>query len=401
MNEKILVITSNYPRFQNDTCGWFIHELNKNLSMCGLSIIVLSPHSKDSKKYEIMDGIRIYRFPYFYPYSLQKLAYDSGIPINIKRSFLAKVQLIPFLLSELIFATYIIHKEKIALIHTHWLYPQGLIGAFLKRVYNIKHITTVHGTDIHFAKKNFLLKNANRFICDNTNIITTNSSYTKNSILCINNKIVNKISLVPMGIHMRALNTPDIGLKQTLGVDNLLLSVSRLIELKGINYLVSSIAIVIKKFPSTMLLIIGDGPEKENLIKLTHDLHLDNHVKFLGFIENRELTVYYHASDIFIQPSITINDQSEAFGVTILEAMIYDVPVIATNSGGIGDIIINGQNGILVKERSPEELADKIIGLLSNKRLSGELTAHAKNTIFTKFSWDVITKKFINIYNSD
>ena len=91
MEKKILVIATTFPRWKNDIEPNFIYNLSNMLAKKKHKVVVLAPHHFKAKKYEIMDNIKVYRFPYFYPYKLQRLCYEGGILENIKNSLLAKI----------------------------------------------------------------------------------------------------------------------------------------------------------------------------------------------------------------------------------------------------------------------------------------------------------------------
>ena len=202
-----------------------------------------------------------------------------------------------------------------------------------------------------------------------------------------------------MGVDInRFKHEDDINIKEDFDAEYLILSVGRLIDWKGTKYLITAMKEIIKKIPNAKLVIGGIGPEKENLEKLTEELKLKNNVIFTGYIEDIDLLKYYASSDIFVLPSINLNGHTETLGVVLLEAMACGTPVIGSNVGGIPDIIKDGYNGFLVSEKSPEDLADKIIELLSNKELAEEFATNGLKTVQEKFSWISVTERFIEVY---
>ncbi|MCZ7381943.1 MAG: glycosyltransferase family 4 protein [Candidatus Methanoperedens sp.] len=397
--KKVLVITSNFPRYDGDSLGWFIHEIDKRLNNNGFNMYVLAPHNHNAKFMEVIDGVKVSRFSYFYPYSYQKLAYGNGIPYNIKRSHLAKIQVPLFFCSELFNSIQIIKKEDIDIIHSHWLLPSGLVGAICSRIFDIPHIATIHGSDVNTIKKSKILRIICSFIIKNSDIITTNSSYTKNILLLINNNIENKVKIIPMGTDINYFRLEDNkNLKECFKAKYLILSVGRLVELKGIRYLIIAMKDLIRNFPKAKLVIVGDGPEKEKLEKLTESLSLKDNVIFEGYIKNFNLHKYYASSDVFVLPSITINGQSDGLGVVLLEAMACSTPVIGTAAGGLTDIIKHNYNGFLIPEKSSRDLADSISELLTNESLAKKFRENGLKTIKEKFSWNHVIEEFHEIY---
>ena len=156
---------------------------------------------------------------------------------------------------------------------------------------------------------------------------------------------------------------------------------------------------VIKVFPNAKLIIGGSGPEKDKLVKLCDDLDLKNNVIFVGYIDNADLPKYYASSDVFVLPSIeTKGGDTEGLGVVLLEAMACGTPVIGSNIGGITDIIIDNKTGFLTQPENAENIAEKIIELLSNKGTRQMVSDNGLITIQENFSWDVVTNEFIETY---
>ena len=399
MKNKLLVIVSRYNRDIFDP-GGFVTELSEWISRKGFNVSVLAPHNYNLKFAENINDIKVYRFPYFFPLKYQKVAYGPGILDNIKKSLLARIQVPFFIFFELLYSFRIIKMNKINIIHSHWIIPQGLIGAICSKFYNIPHVATVHGSDAHLLKNNRILRIIHSFIDKNTDKITVNSTYTKNIIIEIFDKInQDKIEIIPMGIDLRRFSLKqESNIKKLYKADNLLLYVGRLIDWKGVKYLVEAMEIVIDKYPKTKLLIVGDGPEKPFLEKIVSKLKLMNIVYFIGEINITVVPKYYSAADIFIIPSIVAEGHTEGLGVVTIEAMACGTPAIGSNVGGIPDVIKDGYNGFLVAEKSHEELAIKIVQLLSDKELERKFIRNGLKTVKEKFSWDLISDKFIELF---
>ena len=137
-------------------------------------------------------------------------------------------------------------------------------------------------------------------------------------------------------------------------------TICRLHKEKGVEYLLKAIKIAQEFIPSLQLIVIGDGPEKKNLIWLTKKIELINRVKFVGFQD--DIINWINGFEIFILPSI----KNEAFGMVLLEAMARAKPIVATRVGGIPEIVINQKTGILVRPQNSEEIADALIHLFAH-----------------------------------
>ncbi len=394
MKPKVLVTTTTFPRWNNDSRPRFVYDLCRHLTG-NFDIIVLAPHHHGAKYFEIMEGVKVYRFPYFYP-KYQALCWGGGILENMRKSWLARIQ-VPFLfLSELYHVHKLIKREKIELIHAHWLVPQGLIGIVYKKLYGIPLIITVHGVEV-FLLKTRPFDSIARFVLNSCDTCTVNSSATKEAVLGITD-VKDKLKVIPMGVDLNRFSDGR-GIKKRNAKGKTILTVVRLAERKGVKYLISTMPMVLKAHPDTRLVIVGEGPEKEPLMKLSKELGVGENVIFTGGIPNEKLPSFYGSSDVFVLPSIVDSrGDTEGLGVVLLEAMAAGCPAIASDVGGIPDIIENDKNGFLVQQKSPEQLAEKIIILLENKKLREKFKENGLKTVKEKFDWGVIAERFHETY---
>jgi glycosyltransferase involved in cell wall biosynthesis len=143
--------------------------------------------------------------------------------------------------------------------------------------------------------------------------------------------------------------------------------------------------------------IAGDGPQKEKLLKYVQDNQLSDIVSFLGWVQPKELPSLLKKSDVFIGPSVIDDDGwTEAFGLVFVEAAAAGLPVIATNVGGIKDIVEDTITGFLVDQRSPDQLADKIVMLKNNEKLRIKMSKAAVEKS-DAFSWDKSSSSYYEI----
>ena len=162
--------------------------------------------------------------------------------------------------------------------------------------------------------------------------------------------------------------------------------------------------------PRVKLLILGSGPEEQNLKKLAKNLDLSNEVIFLGHINPDEIPQYLEQADVFVRPS-----RSEGLGNSFLEAMAAVLPVIGTPVGGIPDFLNNYDaddandmrmmriadmpNGLFTKVDDPKDLAEKVSLLLNNENLRRQLGENGRRLVFEKYGWDDISKKIQGIFD--
>lgn len=394
---KILVLTTTFPRWQNDVVPPFVYHLSRRLQENGLEILVLAPHHPGAKKFEVMDGIKVYRFPYFIPSRYETLAYGPGVIPNFKRSILAKVQLPLLLFSELLYAMLLVRREKVDVINSHWLLPSGFVGIVCKSLLKTPNIVVVHGSDVNISKASGILSWLCSYVLEHSDRITVNSSYIKDTVISVNHRVADKVKYLPMGVDAPVSPPQANNIKERYGAKHLVFSIGRLIDWKGMNYLVMAMGEVVKKVPGTKLIIGGSGTERKNLERIAAEMGLEDAVIFPGYIEKSALPGYYAAADVFVLPSINLNGQTEALGIVLLEAMASGTPVIGSNVGGIPDIIEDGYNGFLVPEKSPGDLADRIVKLLLDNGLAKRFSANGLATVNERFLWNDIGRELSRI----
>lgn len=166
--------------------------------------------------------------------------------------------------------------------------------------------------------------------------------------------------------------------------DKLVITTSRLVKknavddvIKSLNYLPDSYKFV----------ILGDGPDKDDLKKLVQDERVQNRVKFLGSVGHNEIPKYLRASDVFVRPSL-----SEGFGNSFVEAMVCDIPVVATPVGGIVDFLKEGETGLFCEPRNHRCIAEKIRTLVEDENLKNKVTKNAKKMVLENYDWNIIAR---------
>ncbi|HOJ92562.1 MAG TPA: glycosyltransferase family 4 protein [Dictyoglomaceae bacterium] len=168
---------------------------------------------------------------------------------------------------------------------------------------------------------------------------------------------------------------------------------ARLTKKKGINYLIEAFSLIAPKYKDLKLVIIGDGEERKNLEALSQRLNIKEKVFFLGALPNAKY--YFKNFDIFVLPSL-----SEVFGIVILEAISQKIPVIATNVGGIPEIIEDGKNGILVKPKDSKSLSTALEMLIIDKDLRIKIGEEGYKRYLSEFTFEKMVEKTKIAYES-
>lgn len=350
-----------------------------------------------AQKEEILDGIRVCRFQYFLN-NYQTLTYEGGILSRLKLNKL-RLMLVPFfLVAQVLAIVKIIKKEEIDYVHAHWIIPQGLCAVLAKKVFNYKTpvICTSHGGDL-FALNGKIMTCLKKWVLNNCEKITVVSDVMRDVLIDLGLP-ENKISIISMGVDLTKIFIPDEkGTKQK----DLLLFVGRLVEKKGVRYLIDAINIVQASHPGVRLLIVGDGPERKGLELKTQKLGLKEKVSFLGAKIQYDLIELYQKASITIFPFIVADDgDQEGLGLVVIEAMGCGCAIIVSDMPAIHDVVDDRRNGLLVRPKDVGDLVDKISYIIENPELAKELGHEARYSVLGRYDWQIIGKKYGNLFES-
>jgi glycosyltransferase involved in cell wall biosynthesis len=382
MKKKLLVFTSTFPRWKNDTIPPFVYELSKRLTS-DFDITVLTPNFPGAKKDEIMDKMKIHRFRYFPIEKFEKFASNEGILPTLKKNKFYYLMIPFFLMSEFFALRKQIKKDRPDVIHAHWIIPQGIITALIKKIYGVDYVVTSHGSDI-LGLKGF--KSLKKFILKNAKKITVVSNAIKKEIKTnIDGSL--KINVIPMGVDTELFNPnkKDTSLRIKYDITGpFLLFVGRLAPEKGVEYLIQAMPEVLEKYPKAKLLIIGDGPLKEKINHLIHKFSLKDKIFLIGKLKNKDLPPYYATSDLFISPSLR-----EGSPVSYIEALTSGTKIL------VGDLPISREitkrYGGEVVSHDPIKISNKIKSNIKNK------TKINYKKVQKKYNWDNIAKNLIEV----
>jgi len=401
----ILCLTSNFPRWAGDSTTPFVLHLAQDLKRLGWQITVLAPHAEGAKRHETLGGIRVRRFRYLLPTRLETVCYQGGALINLRKDRLNYAKLPPLVFFEWLQTTLRLLTGKFDLLHSHWLLPQGFIGALAASPLGIPHVCTVHGGDVFGLQGQFLRK-FKSFALRHTDAVTVNSSATRQAVsrICPD---YSTLHTIPMGVSA-AVCTPQHQ-AQTAGIRSrfrrgqgpLLLFIGRLVEEKGLADLLDAMALLRDSHQDMTLVVIGEGQDRPFFEKQVHDRRLAGQVMFTGWLDSDQIPGYLAAADILVAPSRTAPDGwVEAQGLTIIEAMMAGLPVIATRTGGIVDSVDHDVSGLLVPERSPADLATAITRLVDDPELAKSLGRSARQEAAARFSRETSAAQFSQLFES-
>ncbi len=371
---KILILSTAFPRYNGDYIANFFLEIATKLTINN-EVTVVAPHDIGIKRSELISDVQIERFQYM-PIKHQTLAYRDGIKANIKKCKWTKYMLVPFMLSYLMKS--IVKGRSKDIVIANFI-PSALIGLALRLVYKTPVILTIHSNE----KVTGLLGKINKWVLGKVDYVIFNSSYTQDSL----KQYVKKYQTIPIGVETSRFKPK---LRNYDGKRNLkLISVGRLIPIKGYKYLINAMSLV----PSNVELeIIGWGSLEHDLKLQVKKLNLSN-VKFTGAVLPKDIPKHLSKADLFVMSSVPCDGREEALGVVLIEALANGLPVLATDTGGVKDIV-DVSVGNLVKPKDIQHMSHMINMFIKHPDLIEQKSHNAIAKAKSKFDWKIVIDKY-------
>ena len=397
MVQKVLVIGSVYPRFHEDAEVPWLRTSIAHLKKAGLDIQVLAPAYKGLKSHEI-DGIKVNRFRYA-PANWEMLTHEEGAPSKMASKPWLQLLAIPYIISGFFKCIKICRKFKPDIIHAHWPFPHAYIALGAAKLFRIPLVLNFHGAELLLIRKKKWVKPLLKFAIGQAQAVFANSSFTASKIKALRNV---DVEWSPYGTTLEFGNrNSEFGMEpHPINGKFKILFVGRHIERKGICYLIEAA----KHLPRDQfeIRIVGVGDLTEELKKLASESATPNSAEiiFTGKLSPEALANEYRTANVFTLPAIVDSKgDTEGLGVVLIEAMELGLPIVASNVGGIPDVVVNGVSGILVPEKDPEALASAYKRLAAEPELVKQLLAGSRKRIAECFTWDGIIERQIAVYN--
>ena len=425
---KVLVIGSVYPRFQEDAEVPWLRTSIAHLKKAGVEIQVLAPAYKGLKSHDI-DGTHVNRFRYA-PASWEILTHEEGAPSKMASKPWLQLLAIPYIINGFFQCIRICRKWRPDVIHAHWPFPHAYIALGAAKLFRIPLVLNFHGAELLLIRKKKWVKPLLKFAIGQAQAVFANSSFTAGKIKAIRNV---DVEWSPYGTTLETSRlqgecrngkficrydrtaAPDAeGVKdEQLPVPHpvngkfKILFVGRHIERKGICYLIEAAKYLPKDKFEIRIVGVGDLTEQlkqqaallDERRKTKDERTQSASIIFTGKLSPEALANEYKTANVFTLPAIVDHKgDTEGLGVVLIEAMELGLPIVASNVGGIPDVVVDGESGILVPEKDPVALADAFKRLEANPTLIQKLLAGARKRIDECFTWDGIIERQVEVY---
>ncbi len=358
--------------------------LTQALVKLGHDVSLFTLDFPGSPEYEEMEGVKVYR-----------ASTELGHP-----NFLTWVLLFNHFLSKKM--ADVTSKVDLDVMHVHdWL--AAFSGITFKHYTKKPMVLTVHSTEIGRAQglhspDSFSINGIEWWSNYEANRVIVCSQSMKDEICNHFNLPKNKVDVIPNAIDASKYEIPvDRGaVRQRYGVgwgEKLVLCVGRLVPQKGVEYFIRAIPKIAKRFPEAKYVIVGEGWSRDILeAEARASGHADK-IKFTGFASDIEVINLMTSADVLVVPSIY-----EPFGIVALEGMATGVPVVASQVGGLAEVIEHDKTGLFVYPRSPDSIAWGIGKILSDPDHARWITENAKEKLHKAYSWEAVAMKTVEVY---
>jgi glycosyltransferase involved in cell wall biosynthesis len=379
---RLVVLASTYPRWSGDHEPSFVHALASRLT-AKFEVYAIVPHAAGSRPTEVLDGVTIVRYRYA-PVKLETLVNDGGIVTNLRRAPWKWVLVPGFIFMQWFAARR--YMTKAAIVHAHWLVPQGVIARWLGR----RYVITCHGADV-FALRGRIASIAKRFAIGGASAIAVVSRAMVSHVQALG--AVPDLTIVsPMGVDLLNTFTPDPTVERDA---EHLLFVGRLVEKKGVDVLLHAFAQVLVTRPNLRLSVVGHGPLETSLRELSIRLGIDQRVNFIGPLRQSDIVRWYRKASLFVAPfRIASSGDAEGLGLVTIEALGCGCPVLASDVPASRDVL-DGLPGVATTTPNDSHaLATSLLQMLNNCEQLWMDALEARAILRDRFDWSSVAKRY-------
>ena len=383
---NICIISSAFPSKKNPIINIFIYRQAKALAERGHKVFVVAGDTESRKESNMIVYAR--------PKAIKSLFLALKIALKIPRDFFWLLKNIGLKgtigrLALVEIASNLLKREEIDIIDGQWADYGGAVAYLVSKIWKKPYIVSALGSEVAEIADGVVgilpLKRVKilRKVLENADCIITVSKSLADDVkkYCSREPII-----LPWGIDLNLFKPHN----EKVFKRRTIVCVGALVKRKGHEFLLKAFKKVLNCINDVDLLIIGWGPEEQELKKLVNNLGITDNVRFIDYVETSEFPKYYSSSEFFVSATL-----HEGFGVVFAEAMACGLPIVSTNVGAVPEVV--GEAGILVEPKNPEQLAEAMLKLLNDSKLREELSKKALERA-SRFSIEKRTEDLEKIY---
>lgn len=380
---KVLIATTNFPRWLGDIRAPFIYELAIELSGKGNDVCIVTMQNPGGAPHEDMNGLDVYRIQYYNKPDDLLQKDTAGLPAAWGRGWNERKRFIPYTLKFSKAIADLAHGYDI--VHANWSLA-GIATLMSKTNHHLPYVVTIHGSDI-FKTKNIplvssavglALRKASKVIAVSNELGRVAQGFGVNR---------DNIDILSNGVNLKNFPIGSFSNRKKI-----ILFVGSLIIRKGLIYLLQAMAQIQKLDPEVKLLLVGEGDQKDVLTDFVNQNGLAKSVEFLGLQSQESISNLMREARVFVLPSI-----EEGQGVVLLEALASGTPCVGSRVGGIPDVITDDV-GELVEPTNVEGFVIAIKKFLENDDVWEHCSRNARARAVENFDWNKIADRVLEIY---
>lgn len=396
------VLTHNYPRFAGDFSGTFVEALCEELATQGQQVTVWAPY--DPAYHRLLNGkVRLQLYRYAWPDALHRLGYmrtmQSDLALRLEAYALSPALFVRGIQAVMADA----RRDRPAVLHAHWLLPNGFIAAVVSRQLGIPLAISIPGSDAQVARSNPFFRAMARFALQQATLLTANSADLRDAVIPLGADL-RRFDMIIYGTDPKALRPDATGaatLRQQLAITPdavVALCVGRMVPKKGFDVLIRALADPILRELPIIGVMVGEGDDKAAWQMLAAELGVGERLRWVGNVPKTEISRYYNMADLLAMPSVS--RPADGLNVCVLDAMSCGKPVIGTPVAGNPLAIVDGVTGIIVPEQDPATLAAALALLAANPALRQRMGMAARQRIEDELGWPHLAQRYITHFTN-
>ncbi|MHB1357637.1 MAG: glycosyltransferase [Anaerolineae bacterium] len=397
------MLTSSYPRWAGDGAGSFIASLARALVEGGQQIDVIAPWDQAIRPMD-MGGVRVHRFRYAPSAGLHLLGHGRSLVADVRLKKVIPLLLPAYITACSACARALFRREPFDIVHGHWSVPGGFIAGQLARTLKLPLIVSLHGSDVYLTEHNRLYSLAARNAFTRACYVTAPSQHllqrSRGAGLDLE-----KTRVVPYGVDTARYAAGDgQALRLRLGFPSdipLIGAMGRLVYKKGFTYLIAALPAIRQRIANAQCIIAGEGDLKAELTTQAQALGVSDIVHLTSHLAWQETADFYAMCDVVALPSVVdVGGNVDGLPNVLLEAMASGRAVVASSIAGMDELIVDGENGLLVPSGDAVALANAVSSLLNDRERRRMLGQSARYLMVENYDWRAIAERFVSLYTT-
>lgn len=378
---RALFLTHNYPRHAGDPVGSFVLRLAVGLQGQGIEVHVVAPAAPDVPAKEVLEGVPVTRFRYA-PRKLETLAYSGTMGAQVRQFWKARLAMAGYLALGYRAATRVLPGWPADVVHAHWWFPGGLVARAVRARMGLPYVVTSHGSDIRLASGVPGGATMFRSVAGRAAAYTTVSEWLARQVRLLDPRAQPVVGPMPV---VADLFTPGDQRDASR-----VLFVGKLTEQKGLRHLLNALPLMQQR---ASVHVVGAGRVDDSAIRaLAGDLRVADRITWHPLLSQRELADLYRSSALHVVPAV-----DEGLGLTAIESLLCETPVVAFDSGGLPDVVVPERTGLLVPAGDARALAAALDRVLSDAALRARLGREGRQFALRRFGPDAVAQLYARI----